>query len=274
MAETPTLPRTSPLRRALSSTPFAVALYALTMGLIVWGAYTGAQSMGYNWQWYRVPQYILSFTDDGFQTGEILQGLVQTVWLSAASFCLAAAIGLLVALLRLSGLPIGARVALGFLELIRNIPLLVLLYLFYYVLGPIFDFGRYGASVLCLAVFHGALISEIFRAGINAVPVGQFEAARSVGMSTTQLYRWIVLPQSVRFVLPPLTSEFVSLVKSSAIVSVIAVAEMTTVGRNIIADTYMSFEIWFTIAVVYLVLTVALSFGASALERRFHVGAR
>lgn len=275
MTDAPALPGPHrPRRRLHSSIGFAAALYALVMGLIVWGAYAGAQSMGYNWQWYRVPQYVLSFTDGGFQAGEILQGLAATVWLSAAAFALALAVGLITALLRLSGLPVGSRVALGFMELIRNLPLLVLLYLFYYVLGPIFGFGRYAASVMTLAVFHGALISEIFRAGINAVPKGQFEAARSIGMSPAQVYRWIVLPQSVRFVLPPLTGEFVSLIKSSAIVSVIAVAEMTTIGRNIIADTFMSFEIWFTIAAVYLVLTLALSIGASALERRFEIAAR
>jgi polar amino acid transport system permease protein len=99
--------------------------------------------------------------------------------------------------------------------------------------------------------------------------MGQWEAAASIGMSRAQAYRYIILPQSVRFMLPPLTGEVVHLIKSSAIVSVIAVAELTTIGRNIISDTYMSFEIWFTIAAVYLVLTLVLSFGVSAVERRF-----
>ena len=98
---------------------------------------------------------------------------------------------------------------------------------------------------------------------------GQWEAAASIGMSRGQAYRYIILPQSVRFMIPPLFGEVVHLIKSSAIVSVIAVAELTTVGRNIISDTYMSFEIWFTIAAVYLALTLVLSFGVSAVERRF-----
>ena len=89
-------------------------------------------------------------------------------------------------------------------------------------------------------------------------------------MSRGQAFRSIILPQSIRFMLPPLTGEIVHLIKSSAIVSVVAVAELTTVGRNIISDTYMSFEIWFTVAAVYLVLTLVLSFGVSALERRFN----
>ncbi|MGB3179456.1 MAG: amino acid ABC transporter permease [Albidovulum sp.] len=265
------LTRPPRLSRFFASVPVSVVLYAVIVFAIGYASYTGAQTMGYNWQWYRVPQYLFTLTDDGFQWGEIMIGLTKTVSLSATAFALAVALGLVVALLRLSGLVVGTAVAIGFLELIRNIPLLVLLYLFYYVLGPIFKFDRYTASVLCLAVFHSALISEIFRAGINAVATGQWEAAKSIGMTTGQTYRYIILPQSVRFMLPPMTGELVHLIKSSAIVSVIAVAELTTIGRNIISDTYMSFEIWFTIAAVYMVVTLILSIGVSYLEHRYTV---
>ena len=276
LAESPTLkgaalPRPPAVQRFFGSTVVSVLIYFAVVGVIVWGSFTGAQNMGYNWQWYRVPQYLYSFTDDGFQFGELLVGLAATIQLSLTAFVLACLIGLLVALLRLSDLVIGRAVAIGFLELIRNIPLLVLLYLFYYVLGPIFGWDRYWASILTLAVFHSALISEILRAGINAVAKGQWEAAKSIGMSQAQTYRYIILPQSVRFMLPPMTGEVVHLIKSSAIVSVIAVAELTTLGRNIISDTYMSFEIWFTVAMVYMVVTLMLSIGVSYLERRYAV---
>lgn len=260
-----------PFKAVVNSIPVSVAIYLVVVGAIVWGCYAGAQSMGYNWQWYRIPQYFYSLTDDGFQWGEIAIGLVKTLELSLTSFVFATLLGLVIALLRLSGLIIGKAVAVAFLEFVRNMPILVLLYLFYYVLGPIFSLDRYTASVLCLAVFHAALISEIFRAGIQAVPTGQWEGAKSIGMSTAQAYRYIVLPQSVRFMLPPMTGEVVHLVKSSAIVSVIAVAELTTIGRNIISDTYMSFEIWFTIAAVYMVVTLVLSMGVSRLEKKYAV---
>lgn len=266
---TPQTARPLPQVRRFPVVP--VVLYVLIIGSIIWGAYAGAQSMGYNWQWYRMPQYFYRLTDDGFQWGEIAAGLVKTLQLSAIAFVLATVIGLVVALLRMSGLVVGTAVAIGFLEFIRNMPILVLLYLFYYVLGPVFGFDRFTASILCLAVFHGALISEILRAGIQAVAPGQWEAAKSIGMSTTQAYRYIVLPQSVRFMLPPMTGEVVHLVKSSAIVSVIAVAELTTIGRNIISDTYMSFEVWFTIAAVYMVVTLILSIGVSWLEKKYAV---
>jgi len=263
------LPQPPAIQRFFGSVPVSVAIYATVMGLIIYGSYAGAQNMGYNWQWNRVPQYLYSFTDDGFQLGEIFHGLWATIKLSVTSFALAMVLGLIVALLRLSGLVMGTAVSIGYLELIRNIPLLVLLYLFYYVLGPIFGFDRYTASILTLAVFHSALISEILRAGINAVPRGQWEAAKSIGMSPYQSYRYIVLPQSVRFMLPPLMGEVVHLIKSSAIVSVIAVAELTTIGRNIISDTFMSFEIWFTVAAVYLVVTLILSVAVSYVEKRY-----
>jgi polar amino acid transport system permease protein len=264
-----TLPGRRPVARIVDSVVFSIVLYAMIVGGLVLLAYNGAQAMGYNWQWYRIPQYFYSFTEDGFQWGEISIGLVKTLTLSGTAFACAVLLGLLTALLRLSGLPVCTAVAVGFLELVRNIPLLVLLYLFYYVLGPIFGFDRYWASILTLAVFHSVLISEIFRAAINAVPKGQWEAATSIGMSRGQAYRYIILPQSIRFMLPPMTGEVVHMVKSSAIVSVIAVAELTTIGRNIISDTFMSFEVWFTIAAVYMVVTLTLSAGVSLVEKRY-----
>lgn len=259
------------LRRGLSSRPVSVLIYLVVMVLIVAAAFEGAAAMGYNWQWYRIPRYFWTTGEDGFRWGEIPKGLVATLVLSTLAFLLASVIGLVVALLRLSDLVVGRAVARVFLEIVRNSPLLVLLYVFYYVMGPIFGLDRYSASIGCLAVFHGALISEIFRAGINAVPRGQWEAAASIGMTRGQVYRHIVLPQSVRFMLPPMTGEVVNMIKSSAIVSVIAVAELTTIGRNIISDTYMSFEIWFTIAAVYLAVTLIISAGAALLERRYTV---
>lgn len=258
-------------RTVMESRLVSIVLYLLVIGLIVRILTTGAAAMGYNWQWYRIPQYILELTEDGFQLGELLRGLLVTVDLTIRSFVLSVVMGFVIAILRLSALPVGSRVAIGFLEFVRNLPILVLLYLMYYVMGPIFDFDRYTASILCLAVYHSVLISEIFRAGIQSVSFGQWEAARAVGMSTPQCYRYIVMPQSVKFILPPLTGEAIHLIKSSAIVSVIAVAELTTMGRNIISDTYMSFEIWFTVAAIYLVFTLILSIFVTRVEKRYKV---
>ena len=259
------------IRVVFRSRPVAVFLYLIVMYLILRTSVIGAEAMGYNWQWYRMPGYIYSLTEDGFQWGELLVGLATSIDLSVKAFVLATIVGLCIALLRLSGLLVGSGVALVYLEFVRNMPLLVLLYLIYYVMGPIFQFDRYMAAIICLAVYHSATISEVFRAGINSVPKGQWEAAKSIGMSVAQSYRFVILPQSVKVMLPPLTNEAIQLIKSSAIVSVIAVAELTTIGRNIISDTYMSFEIWFTVAAIYLVVTLILSMFVSGLEKRFAV---
>ena len=126
------LPEPAKLTQVINSVTFSVGLYIAIVGTIIFGSYVGAQSMGYNWQWYRMPQYFYSFTDDGFQLGEFMIGLGKTIELSFTAFALAVIFGLIIALLRLSNLVIGRAVAVGFLEFIRNIPLLVLLYLFYY----------------------------------------------------------------------------------------------------------------------------------------------
>ena len=196
------LPKPPPIKQFFDSKIVSTILYALVIGVICYGSYAGAQSMGYNWQWYRIPAYFYSFTDDGFQVGELLIGLGATIKLSGGSFLLALLFGLIIALLRLSGLYIGTKVAVIFLEFIRNIPLLVLLYLFYYVLGPIFKYDRITASVLCLAIYHSALLSEIFRAGINAVVKGQWEAAKSLNYNPLQTWKNVILPQAIPPMIP------------------------------------------------------------------------
>ena len=259
------------LKRLSYSTVASVSAYLVVVGTIVWFGFKGSEAMGYNWQWNRAIQYVYRLTDEGFQFGEIIHGLTATILLSITAFALAGFIGLAVALLRLSNLLTGRGLSRAYLEVVRNTPLLVLLYVYYYVFGPIFNLDRYLASILCLASFHGALISEIVRAGLLAAPKGQWEAANSLGMGKFLSYRLIIIPQSIRLMLPPLTNEGINLIKNSAIVSVIAVAELTTVGRNIISDTYMSFEIWFIVAVVYLIVTLCLSVFASRLEAKFAV---
>ncbi len=264
----PELRRPPFLRRLTRSTGFSILVYAVVLAAIGYASYAGAARMGYNWQWYNIPRYLYRFTDDGFQLGELTLGLVMSIYLCVTSFAIAFVLGLVIALLRLSDLIIGKWLAVCLLEFLRNIPLLVLVYLFYYVLGPIFGWDRLTAGILCLGVFYAALISEILRAGILATPKGQWEAARSIGMTRGQAYRYIIIPQAWPLMLPPLTGEVIQLIKSSAIVSVIAVAELTTIGRNLISDTYMSFEIWFTVALIYLAVTLAISLVVTALEKR------
>ena len=241
---------------------------AVLGGALVWLGLRGAEAMGYHWQWYRVPRYLYRIIDGEIVWGPLVRGLLVTVELTAWSLILTIAIGLAAALMRLSGSVVSRAVARVYLEAVRNTPLLVQLYLFFYLLAPIFGIDRFWSGVLALAFFEGAFGSEIFRAGILSVGRSQWEAGASLGLGRLHTCRFIVFPQALRLVLPPLTSLVVNLIKHSAIVSAVAVADLATAGRNVIAETYLSFEIWFTVAAMYLVLTIALSLLASVLERR------
>ena len=224
--------------------------------------------MGYNWQWYRMPQFFWRVIDGELIWGPLMTGIVVTIEISIYSMILTILIGLLTALLRMSDSMSGAILAKVYLEAIRNTPMLVQLLVFYFVISPIIGVDRFWTGVLCLSFFEGAFASEIIRAGINSVPRGQWEASASVGLSRAQTYRFVVLPQAVLLMLPPMTGVLINLIKHSAIVSVIAVFELTTEGRNVISDTFMSFEVWLTVAAMYLVITCSLSVLVSYLERR------
>lgn len=224
--------------------------------------------MGYNWQWYRVPNYIVRAYEERLLLGPLGRGFIETLRLSAIAFVATVALGVAIAVLRLARTPVGRAAATVYIELIRNTPLLVQLYIVYFVLAPILGLDRYWTAILCLTLFEAAFAAEIFRGGIMAVSKGQWEAAASLGLTKLQAYRDIILPQALRIVLPPLTGLAVSLVKHSSIVSVIAVFELTTEGRNIISDTYMAFEIWLTVAAMYLAVTISLSLAAAWLEHR------
>ena len=253
----------------LWQSPVSGALqYAIVMVGLVWLTIEGASEMGYNWQWYQIPKYFYRVIDEELIWGPLATGLVVTIEISLYSMLLTLVLGLLTALLRMSNSLSGQVLARVYLETIRNTPMLVQIYVFYFVIAPVLGIDRFWTGVLCLGLFEGSFASEIIRAGINSVPRGQWEAASSVGLSRFSSYRYVVLPQAIPLMLPPMTGVLINLIKHSAIVSVIAVFELTTEGRNIIADTYMAFEVWLTVAGIYLVLTVSLSIFVGYLERR------
>ena len=252
---------------------FDTLQFAVFTGAVLWLTVSGAMSMGYNWQWYRIPRFIYRVVDGELIWGPLMKGLVVTLEITACSVVITLAIGLVTALLRLSNSFSGRIVSKIYLEGVRNTPLLIQIYLFYFVLGPIIGLDRFWVGVACLSVFEGAFACEVIRAGILSVPRGQWEAGDSIGLSRGQGYLYVILPQAAPLMLPPLTGLIISLIKNSAIVSVIAVFDLTTEGRNIIADTFLSFEIWITVAAIYLVLTITLSVFVGYLEHRVRVRA-
>ncbi len=254
-------------KRRLRSSIDVTAFILFALG-IAWIVLRGADAMNYNWQWYRVSPFVYEVEDGVFYAGPLLRGLRVTLILVAESMVLTVVFGLVAALLARSNSLTGRWLSRTYIEVVRNTPLLVQIYIFYFVLGPILGLDRFFTAVLVLAVYEGAYTAEIFRSGIEAVPKGQWEAARTIALSRFKMYRYVVLPQAVRLVLPPLTGIAVSLIKGSAIASVVAIFDLTTEGRNVISETFMTFEIWFTVAAMYLVLTTSLSFFVSYLERR------
>tara|TARA_Y100001934_G_C12323315_1_gene761220 strand:- start:529 stop:1359 length:831 start_codon:yes stop_codon:yes gene_type:complete len=236
-------------------------------GGLIWLILRGAGQMNYVWQWHRVPQYIYKVIDGELIFGPLLDGLMVTLELSLYSIVLGLLIGLITAFLRLSDSYSGKLLATVYLELVRNTPLLIQLFVFYFVLGPIFEIDRFWVAVLCISFFEGSFASEIIRGGILSVRKGQVEAGASLGLSRAATYRYITLPQALPIILPPLAGILVNLIKHSAIVSVIAVFDLTTSGLDIISETFMAFEIWITVAAIYLVITISLSIVISRFER-------
>lgn len=242
----------------------------LVFGIIAWLIYAGAAAMEYRWQWYRVGPFFYRIVDGEFIAGPLIRGIIVTLQLAGVSSVLAILIGAFTAIGRMSNSIAGRSIATTYLEIIRNTPLLVQLFMFYFVLAPIFGIDRFWAGVLCLAAFEGSFAAEIIRGGIQAVDRGQYEASDATGLSKFDKYFCVILPQALPLILPPLTGLLISLIKHSAIVSVIAVAELTTEGLNLISDTYMAFEIWFIVAGMYLVLTTSLSVLVNILEVRMN----
>jgi polar amino acid transport system permease protein len=151
-----------------------------------------------------------------------------------------------------------------YVELIRGTPLLVQIFIVYFFIGTVLNLDRFTAGVAALAVFTGAYVAEIVRAGISSIHKGQMEAGRSLGMTSAQTMRYVILPQAFKRVLPPLAGQFINLIKDSSLVSVISITDLTKAGREVVSSTFSPFEVWFTVALLYLVLTGTLLPGASS----------
>jgi polar amino acid transport system permease protein len=258
-------------RRIIRSPIFDIVQFSILVLAVFWFFANSTERMGYNWQWYQIPKYLYTSDESGLNPGPLWEGLMVTFRISGISLVLAFVIGLATALFRLSQSFVAQTLARVYLETIRNTPLLIQLFFIYFVLGPVLGISRMASAILALSLFEGAYASEIFRAGIVSIRRGQWEAAYSLGLSTFDSYVYIILPQAIRRILPPLTSQAISLIKDSALVSTIAVYDLTMQAQAVIAETYLVFELWFTVAGMYLVVTITLSIIVNYMEHRFKV---
>lgn len=201
----------------------------------------------------------------------LLVGAGVTIKITAMSVALGVLIGLFVGIARISTFKPIRFLAAVYVDFIRGTPLLVQIFLVYFALPALTGqrIDPYVAAIGACSVNSGAYVAEIFRAGIQSINAGQMEAARSLGMTWTQAMRYIIVPQAFKRVIPPLGNEFIALLKDSSLVSVIGFEELTRRGQLIIAKTYSSLEIWLSVALIYLVMTLTISRFVAYLEKRF-----
>lgn len=207
-------------------------------------------------------------TDQEWRIGPILEGVITTIEISICSLIIALVLGLVIGLIRISSNPALKKLAIVYIEVIRGTPLLVQIFIVYFFLGTVFDLERFTAGVIALSVFTAAYVAEIVRSGIQSIPKGQMEAARSLGMNYPKAMIYVILPQAFKQTLPPLAGQFINLIKDSSLVSVISITDLTKAGREVVSGSFAPFEVWFTVAALYLVLTSGLSWAIQMLERQ------
>ena len=200
-------------------------------------------------------------------------GLWVTLQVSFFALLIAVPLGVLLGLGRVARNRVVRGVCMAYVEFVRGIPLIVLLLWIYFGVGNLLPLGgERPAAIYTLGLFSAAFVAEIVRSGIQAVPRGQTEAARSSGMKHLQAMRYVVLPQALRTTLPPLAGQFIILIKDSSLVSIISVNDLTLVAKNLVATTAKSMEIYTALAVLYFVLTFVLARLVRLLEMRYAQG--
>lgn len=284
-----------------SFNPLDAVLLILLLCAAGFVVYRISVKLNYTWNWGIIPQFLFRYDQDSGQwvTNYLIQGLLTTVRLSLWSSILALALGLGMALARTGRSLYWQLVARTYIELMRNLPPLVIIFLFYFFLAdqltPLLNLDRLAISsspgtqafvaalfappeqlsaflsaLITLAVFESAYMAEILRSGIESIGRPQVDAAQALGLTRSQILRHVILPQAIRRVLPPLSGQMISLIKDSAIVSVISIQELTYQGTQLMASTYLTIEVWLTIAALYFLLTFPCSLAVDHLDRRYN----
>lgn len=225
-------------------------------------------------------QPIFRYVVGSFSEGD---GVFMTLRLTAVSFACILVVGMVMGVMRVSHVGILKGISSFYVEIVRGVPVLVWILWIYFGLPVLFREGLglkdmriagFPAAVVAFTFAFGAYMTEIFRAGIQSIPKGQMEASRSLGMNYLQAMRHIILPQAVRVILPPVSNEFVTLLKDSSLVSVLGLEDVTRRGREWVGRTFASFDTYLVVALIYLILTVFFTRVSSAMERRLSVEKR
>ncbi len=276
-----------------------LVLIGLVIGMIVYAVYRVNDVLVYHWNWERVLSFIIRFDEESgrWVANLLLQGMFTTLRLAVWATILATIIGVIMGYWRRCNNLTLRIISRTYVELIRNIPPIVFIFIFYFFISsqifpliglsslrydsPYMDndlfrfmfgnprlFENFIAGMICLAVFEGAYITEIVRAGIQSIGKGQWEAGRAIGLSHFNILRDIILPQAIRKILPPLAGQFITLIKDSAIVSLISIQELTFLATEVAATTTKVFETWILVGAMYFVLCYFFAFVFAKLEQR------
>lgn len=196
------------------------------------------------------------------------EGILRTFQVTLTSIFFALIIGLITGIGRISRIVVINRIATVYVEVIRGIPLLVQLFYIYFALGRFFSLDRMVSAILAMSICYGAYMGEIIRAGIQSISKGQMEAALALGMSRSMAMRLVILPQTLKIILPPIGNEFIALLKDSSLVSIVAVSDLLRAGREYAARTFLYFEAYTMVALIYLVFTLFFSKLVAMMEER------
>lgn len=249
--------------------PYRIIVVALFAALLT----TGCGSTGYTWGWFVVSPW----TSKGQTNLQFLMsGLGWTLSLAVCAITVSVVTGLLVSLLSLSRTRVVAWTGRVYVECFRSIPMLVMVLWVYYGLPVVLgiELGIFAAGVVAIALCDSAFEAEIFRAGIQSIDRGQHEAAESIGLPWLDKMRFVILPQAVRRILPPLGNQFVYMLKTSSLVSIIGLPELTRKANELVVTEPRPLEIYTFLILEYLVLIVIVSMGVRYLERRMAISDR
>jgi polar amino acid transport system permease protein len=275
-----------------------IIIFIIVFAMIAYFVYRLNVGLNYKWNWGKIPQFLFRYdTESGKWVSNILMhGLYNTLRLSVWGIILATIFGTIMGICRSGKILFFNLISGTYVESMRNLPPLVIIYIVYFFIGDQvmpgigldsfiearsetvqglveFCFAKpryitaFFSALLTLAIFEGAYITEIVRAGIQSIRKGQWEASYALGLSWWQQMRYIILPQAYQRILPPLAGQFISLIKDSSIVSVISIQELTFQGTELMAATFFTMEIWITITIMYLMLTLPCSLLVERVEK-------
>lgn len=287
------------MRKKFPLTVTDLVVGSFLLFLCLFFVYRVKVGLNYNWGWDAIPQFILRFdTKNGeWVSGILLTGFYTTIRLSFWGIILATVFGVISGIAKTSHILFLRWLATTYVETMRNLPPLVIIFIAYffvgdqllapleidewaYTLSPTSQnivsiiFAKPGyltqffAALMTLAIFEGAYITEIVRAGIESIDKGQWEASHALGLTRYQQMRHIILPQTFQRIMPPMAGQFISLIKDSSIVSVISIQELCFQGIELMTSTLHTIEIWTVVTVMYLTLTLPCSLLVERLEKR------